>query len=234
MTEGPLTLESSAFLMLILLWIRASPLSIWAMIFSMSCSSLHRSQNTAAHKHNTSHHMLSGYGWAVRWWTASWHTRIFHDLLRGFALHLTGDVFDVVSSPLLIGLDELIEVTLGPDSKTLRIQDTLTWAATQTSFHVSRKSKHLKAQFSVINILGFSSGPSHEFPAEIYLREEVLLLLQLFFIKWFSFIDLGLLLFLHLGWVGQIGVSWHLLVQWHHAVENLVEIIASEEFLQHY
>ena len=44
------TLESNAFLMLILLWILASPLSIWAMIFSMSCSSLHRSQNTAGTK----------------------------------------------------------------------------------------------------------------------------------------------------------------------------------------
>lgn len=41
------TFESSAFLMLILLWILASPLSIWAMIFSISCSSLQRSQNTA-------------------------------------------------------------------------------------------------------------------------------------------------------------------------------------------
>lgn len=47
MVDRQLTFESSAFLMLILLWILASPLSIWAMIFSMSCSSLQRSQNTA-------------------------------------------------------------------------------------------------------------------------------------------------------------------------------------------
>lgn len=41
------TLASSAFLMLIFLWIRVSPLSIWDMILSISCNSLHRSQKTA-------------------------------------------------------------------------------------------------------------------------------------------------------------------------------------------
>lgn len=51
------------------------------------------------------------------------HTRIFHDLLWSFALDLPGDVLDVISSPLLIGLDELVEVTLGPDSKTLDMDD---------------------------------------------------------------------------------------------------------------
>uniref|UniRef100_A0A0E9QXP7 Secreted protein n=1 Tax=Anguilla anguilla TaxID=7936 RepID=A0A0E9QXP7_ANGAN len=40
--------------MLMRLWMRASPLSIWAMIFSMSCSSLHRSQNTAEYSMTSS------------------------------------------------------------------------------------------------------------------------------------------------------------------------------------
>ena len=43
---GQLTLASRAFLMLMRLWIRASPRSIWAIMRSMSCSSLHRSQKT--------------------------------------------------------------------------------------------------------------------------------------------------------------------------------------------
>lgn len=55
--------------------------------------------------------------------TAFQHTRILHDLLWGFALDLPGDVLDVISSPLLIGLDELVKVTLGPNSKTLDIDD---------------------------------------------------------------------------------------------------------------
>lgn len=55
--------------------------------------------------------------------TAFRHTRIFHDLLWGFAFDLPGDVLDVISSPLLIGLDELVKVTLGPNGKTLDIED---------------------------------------------------------------------------------------------------------------
>lgn len=46
-------------------------------------------------------------------------TGIFHDFLWGFALHLSGDVLDVVSPPLLIGFDELVKVTLVPDGEAL-------------------------------------------------------------------------------------------------------------------
>ena len=46
-------------------------------------------------------------------------TRIFHDLFWGFSLYLPGDVFDVVSSPLLIGFDELVKVTLVPNCEAL-------------------------------------------------------------------------------------------------------------------
>lgn len=52
------------------------------------------------------------------------HTRIFHDLLRGFSLDLTSNVLYVISSPLLVGLDELIEVSLGPDGETLSKEET--------------------------------------------------------------------------------------------------------------
>lgn len=45
-----ITLASRAFLILILRWILASPRSIWAIILSMSCSSLQRSQKTAKNK----------------------------------------------------------------------------------------------------------------------------------------------------------------------------------------
>ncbi len=213
MTEVPLTLESSAFLMLILLWIRASPLSIWAMIFSMSCSSLHRSQNTAAHKHNTSHHMLSGYGWAVQWW------RRFD--IPEYSMTSSGVLPS--TSRAMFSMSSLPHFSLALMNwlKSRLVQIVKPWGY-KTHWRELLHKHH------------FMFLESRKFPAEIYLREEVLLLLQLFFIKWFSFIDLGLLLFLHLGWVGQIGVSWHLLEQWHHAVENLVEIIASEEFLQRY
>lgn len=47
-------------------------------------------------------------------------TGIFHNFFGSFPLHLSGDVLDVVSAPLLVGFDELVEVSLVPDGKSLR------------------------------------------------------------------------------------------------------------------
>lgn len=47
-------------------------------------------------------------------------TRIFHNFFWSFALHLSGNVLDVISAPLLIGFDELVEVALVPDGKSLQ------------------------------------------------------------------------------------------------------------------
>lgn len=47
-------------------------------------------------------------------------TRIFHNFFWSFPLHLSGDVLDVVSAPLLVGFDELVKVALVPDGKSLQ------------------------------------------------------------------------------------------------------------------
>lgn len=47
-------------------------------------------------------------------------TRIFHNFFWSFPLHLPGNVLDVVSAPLLVGFDELVEVTLVPDGESLQ------------------------------------------------------------------------------------------------------------------
>lgn len=47
-------------------------------------------------------------------------TRIFHDFFWSFSLNLSGNVLDVISAPLLIRLDELVEVAFVPNSKSLK------------------------------------------------------------------------------------------------------------------
>ena len=51
------------------------------------------------------------------------HGAVLHHLLRGLALHFFGDVLDVVPAVLLVGLDELVEVPLGPVEEALRQQN---------------------------------------------------------------------------------------------------------------
>lgn len=107
--------------MLILLWILASPLSIWAMIFSISCSSLQRSQNTAAgDKRRKSLQILRSLVWLWDQLFKNAITRIFHDFLWSFSLNFSGDVLDIVPPPLLVCFDELVKVALVPDGKTLK------------------------------------------------------------------------------------------------------------------
>lgn len=42
------------------------------------------------------------------------HRTVLHHLVGRFAVHVLGDVLDVVAAVLLVGLDELIEVALRP------------------------------------------------------------------------------------------------------------------------
>ena len=46
-------------------------------------------------------------------------TWIFHDLLRGFALHLSSYIINVISSIFLISFNELIEISLSPVCESL-------------------------------------------------------------------------------------------------------------------
>lgn len=108
-------------------------------------------------------------------------TRIFHDLFWCFALNLSGNVLKVVSAPLLIGLDELVKVTLVPDGKSLPEE-------TQTRM----------CFLPICNccILSHVLIPTC---CHGYLCEEVLLLLQLLLSQRLGLINLRLLLLLHLG-----------------------------------
>ena len=52
---------------------------------------------------------------------ASWSiTGILHHFFWRLALHFSGDVLDVIPPPLLVGLDELVEVPLVPNGETLK------------------------------------------------------------------------------------------------------------------
>lgn len=47
-------------------------------------------------------------------------TGVFHDFLWGFSLDFSGDVLNIISSPLLVGFDELVEVTFVPNGESLQ------------------------------------------------------------------------------------------------------------------
>jgi hypothetical protein len=47
------------------------------------------------------------------------HRTVLHDLIWSFSFDILRNVVDVISSILLIGLDELIEITLRPVCETL-------------------------------------------------------------------------------------------------------------------
>lgn len=48
-------------------------------------------------------------------------TGIFHDFLGRFAFNFTSDVLDIVSSPFLIGFNELVEISFVPNGEALRL-----------------------------------------------------------------------------------------------------------------
>lgn len=51
------------------------------------------------------------------------HRTVLHDLVRSLPFHILSNVVNVISSILLIGLDELIEITLRPVCETLVKQE---------------------------------------------------------------------------------------------------------------
>lgn len=95
------------------------------MIFSISCSSLQRSQNTADGDNSKKNKQIKikiitlVEEMVLKKKKRSAVTRIFHHFFRSFPLHLSGDVLDVISAPLLVGFDELVEVALVPDGESL-------------------------------------------------------------------------------------------------------------------
>lgn len=47
-------------------------------------------------------------------------TRIFHNFFGCLPLNFSGNVLNIISSPFLIGFNELVEVTFAPNSKALQ------------------------------------------------------------------------------------------------------------------
>lgn len=171
------------------------------MIFSISCSSLQRSQNTAGVTNiNALINTFTAQTFEFPFWLQKWAiTRILHDFFRSFPLHFSGNVLNVISSPLFVGFDELVEITFVPNSKSLQ------WRYSCLKY---AQSKSNTAFSSILSIEQFSKNNQ-------YLLQQVLLLLQFLLCESLGFINLSLLLFLYLSRVWYVWITGNLKKQSH-------------------